>query len=198
MRTTRVIAASLVLAVCVGCSSDDDAAAPSTSAASDLSFEAPEAAAVTQLDQPDPGGARVVLGSLLDVELTVTACELDPSAMPDGEIPAERLVLRAEGEGPAGTPIVLDALRLASQAASPTITDTVRVTEGPADAPSRVLEAQRFEVGGLVTDPRDPAADAPLLTVDGGRIAAHGVFAPPGAFAADGGLVEGLVAATCG
>ena len=51
--------------------------------------------------------------------------------------------------------IPLSVRRYRSQGASPTITDTIRVTQGPVDTPTAVHEAQRFEVDGLVTDPRD-------------------------------------------
>ena len=79
----------------------------------------------------------------------------------------------------------------------PTITDTVRVVQGPADAPTSVLEAQRFEVDGLVTDPREPEASAPLLRITEAGIEATALFAVPGSFAEDGGLVEGAVSIAC-
>ena len=195
MRTLVALATSMVLLACSSGSGGSEAAPADSSPAQ--AYEEPEPAAVDEIGAVDPGTARVVLGSVLDATLQVTSCELDPGAEPQGEIPAERLVLRAEGQGSDGAPILLEVLRLASQGASSTITDTVLVTEGPEDAPTRILEAQRFEVGGLVTDPRDPVADEPLLRVTGQEVAAAGVFAPPGAFAVDGGLVEGLVAASC-
>lgn len=198
MRMVWAIAAVLVLAGCSGGDGDGSSSAgPTSSTSPAVSFEAPEAAAVPDLPPAAAGRARVVLGSSLDVELTVERCRIDLGARPQGQVPAERVSVRASGEAGDGTPVVLEVLRLASAGASPTITDTVRVTEGPADAPTRALEAQRFEVGGLVTDPRDPAADDPLLVAAGNSIEATGVFAPPGAFAADGGLVAGVLSVAC-
>ena len=198
MRTVWAIAGVLVLAGCTaGSGNGSDGPASSTSTSPDVSFEAPQPAVVDDLGAPEPGRARAVLGSVLDVELTVEGCRIDLGAMPDGQVPAERIRVQAAGKRSDGTPVTLEVLRLASAGASPTITDTVRVTEGASDAPDRVLEAQRFEVGGLVTDPRDPEADEPLLVTSGPNVDASGVFAPPGAFAADGGLVAGLVSISC-
>jgi hypothetical protein len=197
MRTVWAIAGVLVLAGCGG-GGDPSSSAGTSSTSPDLAFEAPQPASVAALDTPTPGMARAVLGAVVDIELEVEGCEVDLDALPDGEVPAERIRVLATGEATDGAPVKLEVLRLASAGASATITDTVRVTEGPDDAPTRVLEAQRFEVKGLVTDPRDPDASGPLLTTTGGSvIEASGVFAPPGAFAADGGLVAGLVAIAC-
>ena len=197
MRTVWVIAGVLALAACGGGDGGGPDASTSSSTSPELSLEAPEPVSVRELDEPAPGRARAVLGSGLDVELVVERCRVDLEALPDGQVPAERISVRATGEAGDGVPVTLEALRLASAGASPTITDTVRVTEGPVDAPTRVLEAQRFEVAGLVTDPRDPDASGPLLTTEGRAVEASGVFAPPGAFAADGGLVAGLVSISC-
>jgi hypothetical protein len=198
MRRVWAIAGVLAIAGCSG----GDGAGPSASSTSSstspsLSFDEPQPVVVAELDPPAAGRARVVLGSALDVELAVQRCRVDLGALPEGEVPAERVSVVATGEATDGTSVTLELLRLASAGAAATITDTVRVTEGPADAPTRVLEAQRFEVRGVVTDPRDPEASGPLLTASGPTVEASGVFAPPGAFAADGGLVAGLVAVTC-
>jgi hypothetical protein len=157
---------------------------------------APEQLAVTDLGRPADGQARLALGGRFDVTLDVTTCTRDLDAAPDGEVPSEQVVVEATGEVD-GVPLSLSVRRYRSQGASPTTTDTVRVTHGPPDAPTAVLEAQRFEVDGLVTDPRDPDADDPLLRVTDAGIAAEGMFAPPGAFADDGGLVEGAVSVGC-
>ena len=194
MRIVLAVALALLPTGCTGGSGDagsDDAPTTTADAAQ------PEPAAVPTLDAPADGRARLVIGSSLDVTLAVERCHRDLAAEPDGEVPSEQVTVVARGTGPGGEPVMVDVRRFRSQGASPTITDTVRVVEGPEDAPRRVLEAQRFEVDGLVTDPRDPAADDPLLRVTDREVHASGVFAPPGAFADDGGLVGGVLAISC-
>ena len=194
MRIVLAVALALVPLGCTGGSGDDE---PDGGSATSAPAIEPEPAAVPDGDAPADGRARLVLGSSLDLTLVVERCHRDLAAQPDGEVPSEQVTVVARGTGPGGEPVMVDVRRFRSQGASPTITDTVRVVEGPEDAPRRVLEAQRFEVDGLVTDPRDPDADDPLLRVTDREVHARGVFAPPGAFADDGGLVEGVLAISC-
>lgn len=179
-----------------GCSGDDgpgDQAAASTTVPPANEVE-PLAGPVVA---PPEGKARVALGSSFDLVLTVTTCRRDPAAVPVDEVPAERLSIVASGERSDGTEVVLDLRRFASAGAAPTITDTITLIEGPESSPDRVLVAQRFEVGGVVTDLRDPDADDPLLRVTERTVEASGVFAPPGGSIGNSGLVAGAVAATC-
>ena len=196
MRMVLAVALALLTAGCTGGSGDTDTDSDADDSPATTAAE-PEPAAVADLDPPADGRARLVIGSSLDLTLVVERCHRDLAAEPDGEVPSEQVTVVARGTGPDGEPVMVDVRRFRSQGASPTITDTVRVVEGPEDAPRRVLEAQRFEVDGLVTDPRDPAADDPLLRVTDREVHASGVFAPPGAFADDGGLVAGELAISC-
>lgn len=195
-----VVAALLVGVIAAGCSSsgDDDGVGASSGATSTepVVVVGPEPLTAT-VDPPTDGMARVVMGAALDVTLEVETCERDPGATPDGEVPAERITVVARGASADGTPVVLDMRRFVSQGAAPTITDTVTVLEGTEDSPERVLQAQRFEVGGTVTDLRDPDADDSLVRVTDAAVTATGVYAPPGGVAGDAGLVEGAVAVTC-
>ena len=186
------LSAALVLGACGGGGGGGDA----TTTAPPAPDTSPEAAAVTALPPPPAGQARVVLGSALDATLDVETCTLALDARPDGEVPSEQVVVEASGEADS-EPVSLSVRRYRSPGASPTITDTIRVTRGPADAPTSVLEAQRFEVDGVVTDPRQPDADDPLLRIADDAITARARFAAPGSFAEDGGLVEGVVAVSC-
>ena len=193
----RMVLAVTLAVLSIGCTGGPDDADTDDASATTAPPAGPEPAAVPELDTPSEGRARLVIGASLDVTLVVERCHRDLAAEPDGEVPSEQVTVVARGTGPGGEPVMVDVRRFRSQGASPTITDTVRFVEGPEDAPRRVLEAQRFEVDGLVTDPRDPDADDPLLRVTDREVRASGVFAPPGAFADDGGLVAGVLAITC-
>lgn len=191
-----VLAGGMLVA---GCGDDDGGSAASTTApgVTDVAPDGPEALASADVDAPAAGEVRVVLGRSVDTVLTVSSCTLDPGAEPDGEIPAELVALRASGTTDDGSPVNLDLRRFRSAGASTTITDTVTVAVGDPEGPDLALVAQRFEVDGVVTDGRDPDADDPLVRTSGETVEARGVFAPPGAFVDDGGLVEGLVVARC-
>lgn len=177
------------------CSSEDGGSTASTTTTA--AAVAAEPLATTDLGSPVAGTARVVLGSSLDVTLEIAECRLDLDAQPAGQVPAELVGIEATGATADGTPVLLDVKRFRSAGAATTITDTVTVLEGTEESPVRVVVAQRFEVGGQVTDGRDPDADDPLLRVTQAAITATGVFAPPGAFAGDAGAVEGAVAIAC-
>lgn len=201
------LALALALAGCSG-SGDTGSEDVGSDGTGDGSAEGPdgvttdEPAGVEALPSAEPEPptdmeARVVLGAELDVALTVQACERNLGARPDGQVPAEQVAITATGARDDGTPVLLDVRRFVSAGAAPTITDTVTVLVGTEEAPERVLVAQRFEVGGLVTDLRDPDADDPLLRVGEQAVEARAVFAPPGAAAGDDGLADGIVLISC-
>lgn len=188
----------MLLAACSGGSGDDAASdQPAPTEATVEATVAPPPVPTEQLPVPEAGRARVVLGPTLDTTLAVEECVRDPGAVPEGQVPAEQLVVVARGTRSDGVAVSLDVRRFQSAGAASTITDTVTVVEGTDDAPERVSVAQRFEVGGQVTDPRDPDADDPLLLVREESITASGIFAPPGAFADDGDLLAGRIAISC-
>lgn len=197
MRTAWALIPAVLLAACSGGSGDAASDQPSATGPPVEATAAPPSVPTEPLPRPDPGRARVVLGATIDTTLAVEECDRDPGAVPDGQVPAEQLVVVARGTRPDGVPVELDVRRFQSAGAASTITDTITVVEGPADAPERVSVAQRFEVGGQVTDPRDPEADDPLLLVREESITAAGIFAPPGAFADDGDLIAGRITISC-
>lgn len=192
-----LLSLAVVLGGVAGCSGDDGPdspdSGPSTSTSPDTAVQPIGAAPAV----PEPGTLSLVIGTDLRAELTIDACTVDAGAEPTGEVPAELVAVRASGTTAGGAPVNLDLRRFRSQGASATITDTVTVVVGDPEEPDVALVAQRFEVDGVVTDPRDPDADDPLVRVREGQIEAGGVFAPPGAFADDGGLVEGGLVARC-
>ncbi len=195
MRPALVIVMSMLLVA--GCGSDEDAGSGASSTTTTAAAPAPTLGPV-----PDIGtGPDAALLFLADVpgmiDLEITSCVIDLAAEPDGQVPAELLGVSAIGETEDGTTVNLDVRRFRSVGASPTITDTVTIAFGDPETPERVLVAQRFEVDGLVSDIRDPDADAPLLVVGPGGFEGRGLFAAPGADVEDGGAVEGVVRGTC-
>ena len=63
---------------------------------------------------------------------------------------------------------------------------------------ARILQVQRFEVAGEVTDLRDPDARGTLLRVRPDGLSATGIAGPPGTSAPEGpGLVGLALDATC-
>lgn len=177
-----------------GADSGDDAAAISTTTNASID---PAPLTVGELGSPTAGSALVAIGSDGPFTLEVTSCAIDLSAEPEAEVPSTLVAIQASGATADGTPLLLDVKRFRSAGAATTITDTVTLLEGTEEAPVRALVAQRFEVGGQVTDGRDPDADDPLLRIAGGVVSADGVFAPPGAFAGEPGAVIGAIAAAC-
>jgi hypothetical protein len=87
-----------------------------------------------------------------------------------------RTLYKLSGEGEArGAPFAVEVLRFQTEGAEMTFTDTIDYSDN-----ARIFRAQRFEVGGTVTDPLDPTASTPLLQAQDGRLTAAGVFGPPG------------------
>lgn len=199
MRTVSVVlvVAALVVAGC----SDDGGDVGDDAATTSAPVPVPATGAVEQISEeptaePAPGRAVVVLGTSVVAELETTTCTIESTAA-DGDGATALVTIDAAGEDESGAEVNLAVRRFRSEAVTDTITDTVTVATGDVDAPDLALVAQRFEVDGVVTDPRDADADDPLVRVVGDRVEVDGVFAPPGAFAVDGGLVRGVVRVTC-
>lgn len=186
-RRPLVVAALLVAAV-AGCSDDGgdgDALAPGTTGE------------VTTPTEPDPLppspagiGAVSVGGSTSSFEVTSCRLEPDPTA-PEGA----RALITVEGAGTTGSevPFTVEVQRFATSLNDVvTFTDTIAYSD-----PARILQAQRIEVAGQVTDLRDPDATSALLRPRDGGVAAVGLASAPGDDADDGGLVPFALDVTC-
>lgn len=198
----RTIAAFLLLVPCLltACGADDEGASPTDpplTTVDEGAADRVEQLADDEVADAAPGTVRAVLGQTLDATLEIRSCTIDPAAASEDGTPAELVVVDAAGTGEDGRAVELAIRRFRTVGVEATITDTITVVVGDPDSPEVAVVAQRFEVGGRVTDPRDPGQDDPLLTVTGDRIEAQGRFGPPGAFADDGGLLEGVVVARC-
>lgn len=191
-----LVTAVAVLSIAAACGGGDDEAATTTPF--DTSFgRGPEALAGEFDTDLEPGTARIAVGQTVDAVVTVTTCALHPGPSTTDASAPLTLVL-VEGSSEEGDRIGLEVRRNQTRTVSAeSLTDTVTVTVGPAAAPTEVLQAQRVEVNGAVTDGRDPEAAGPLLVVGTDTVEARGVFAPPGHFADDGGLQHGRVLVRC-
>ncbi|HEX4866982.1 MAG TPA: hypothetical protein VFV32_05090 [Acidimicrobiales bacterium] len=170
------------LVVLVGaCSSDggDDGAdlAPSGTGA----IAAP---AVPNVPPASAAGTGTIVVGPTTGTFEVTECRLDPDpSQPE----AARALLVAKG---AGTTARGDAYTVEVQRFATTLDDVVTYTDTIAytDA-ARILQAQRIEVGGQVTDLRDPDASSSLLRPRSGGVSGAGLAGAPGDGADDGGIV---------
>ncbi|MET0901938.1 MAG: hypothetical protein ABWZ52_01740 [Acidimicrobiales bacterium] len=179
-----VLLLALGLAACAG----DDGAADDDG--SDLGTTSSIAPPVT-LDVPEasaPGNGSVVIGGITS-PFDVTECTLEPVAEDAPEL------LRVTGAGTRGNgvPFSVEVLRTATQEADETFTDVITYMDT-----ARILQVQRSEVAGEVTDLKDPDARSTLLRVRPDGLSATGIAGPPGTSAPEGpGLVGLALDATC-
>jgi len=171
------IAAVLTLPACSDDGGSDDGA-PTTAA---------DRPAPTVPADVEPGEGFLVLGDRTFL-LAVRACALDPFTDPETGVTIE---LTLDADDNTGT--LIGVSRATVQGELATTTETVSVTE----VEGEVLEAQRFERDGVVSDLRDSDSAGPLLAVTGNLVRAGGVFGPPGSTAATPGLVDGSLIARC-
>lgn len=183
-RPRALLAALVVVAGCSGGGDDDDDGAS-------LGVTAPP----TEVTAPDvppasPTGTGVVVVGGTTSSFAVTECRLEPDAAASGTSTLVRVM--GEGTTGSGVPFQIEVQRFATSTAVQTFTDTVSYTDT-----ARILQLQRFEVAGEVTDLRDPDARGTLLRVRPDGLSATGVAGPPGAVAEDEGTVGLALDATC-
>jgi hypothetical protein len=92
-----------------------------------------------------------------------------------------------------GVPFAIDVVRSSTNTGTEAFTDLITYSDT-----ARILQVQRSEVGGEVTDLRDPGARGTLLRVRPDGLSATGIAGPPGTSAPEGpGLVGLALDATC-
>lgn len=151
-------------------------------------------AAPTEVTAPDilpasPPGTGVVVVGGASSSFAVTECQLDGAAA------EASFLVRVSGEGTTGggVPFQVEAQRFTTGGEVETFTDTISYSDT-----ARILQVQRFEVSGEVTDLRDPDARGTLLRVRPDGVSAAGLAGPPGAVAGeDEGIVGFALDATC-
>lgn len=176
-----------VVLLATACSSDDGsgpAGEPAPAAAGAPSVPAVPAAG-------EPGTGTVVIGGTARA-FEVTGCALEPDP---AEPEAARALLAVTGAGTTGRgePFTIELQRFATTLGdATTYTDTITYED-----PARILQAQRIEVGGQVTDLRDPSASSALLRPRSDGISGAGLAGAPGDDADDEGVVGLALDATC-
>ncbi len=186
--TARALAVLSGLALVASCSGggdgDDDGASLGDTVA-------PTPVTAPDVPGPSPAGTGVVVVGGSSSSFAVTECRLAPAA---GEGAASTLLLLVgAGTTGGGVPFEVEVERFATSTAVDTFTDTVSYSDT-----ARILQIQRFEVQGEVTDLRDPDARGTLVRVRPDGLAATGIAGPPGAVAGeDEGIVGLAIDATC-
>jgi hypothetical protein len=137
----------------------------------------------------DAGTGTVVVGGSSS-EFSVTECELAPADPTSPDL----LLLTGAGTTQNGVPFQIEVKRFAADSAvAETFTDTISYSDT-----ARILQVQRFEVNGEVSDLRDPEARSTLIRVRPDGVSAAGLAGPPGTGAE---FTEGIVGfaldATC-
>ena len=179
----------VVLVVAVGmvaaCSGDDGTdGGPALGTTSSI---AP--AVAPSVPDESPAGTGVVLIGELAASFEVTACDLSVESTGGGQL----LHLTGAGTRGNGVPFTVEVVRSATDEAAEAFTDLITYADT-----ARILQVQRSEVGGEVSDLRDPGARGTLLRVRPDGISATGIAGPPGTSAPKGpGLVGLALDATC-
>ena len=186
-RLVPLLVLGLSVAVLAACSDDGggDGAASGTTAAVGTPT-------VPDIPDPSPPGSGVVVVGATASRIAVTRCVLEPDASaPEGA----RALLVAAGEGTtaSGVRFTIEVQRFATGVGDAvTFTDTVAYTDS-----ARILQAQRIEVGGQVTDLRDPDATSALLRPRADGVGGAGLAGAPGDDADDEGRIGIALDLTC-
>ncbi len=186
-RSLRAPLAVLALAACSdGDSGDDDDGAGLGTTSSIGAPSAPD------IPPASPAGTGVVVigerGS--GSSFAVTDCSLEP-AQPDADA---GVLLQVAGAGTTGrgVPFQVEVVRSATSGEAETFTDLITYSDT-----ARILQVQRFETAGEVSDLRDPDARGTLLRTRAGGLSAVGIAGPPGTDVDGPGLVGFALDLTC-
>lgn len=183
-RTLLVATLVAVVGACSGGRNDEGATLGSTA-----ELTAPTAPPVPVAS---PAGTGVVVIGGTTSSFAVTACRLEPD--PAAPLGARAIVeLAGAGTSGSGVSFTVEVQRFATGTDVVTYTDTVTYADS-----GRILQAQRIEVNGQVTDLRDEGATTPLLRTRADGMSAVGLAGPPGEAAGGEGLVGFALDATCG
>jgi hypothetical protein len=179
---------SAALVVAAACSSggggaDDDGATLGSTAA-------PTEITAPDVPSESPSGTGVVVVGRGTSSFAVTGCQLESEAATDGT--TTLVLVTGEGTTAGGIPFEVQVQRTSTSTAVETFTDTVTYTDT-----ARILQVQRFEVGGEISDLRQPDTRSTLLRVRPGGVSASGLAGPPGSEAGDDGIVGLAIDATC-
>lgn len=185
-RCVRLVVVGVAAAGLVACSNGGDSGGATLG-----STAAPTVATVPELPAPSAAGTGVIVVGGTTSSFAVTSCRLEPDpAEPEGA----RTLVAVAGAGTTGSGVAftVELQRFATGVGVVTYTDTVTYSDA-----GRILQAQRIEVNGQVTDLRDPKVASALVRPRSGGVAASGLASAPGDGADDGGLIGVALDATC-
>jgi len=184
----RLGAIALGVAILAGCSSSSEPADDGASLGQTLPTTE---VTVPEVPAPSPPRTGVVVVGASVSSFAVTACELEPGAVVDGT--TTLLLVTGEGTTAGGIPFKVEVRRSSVATAVETFTDSVTYTDT-----ARILQLQRLEVNGEVSDLRDPRATGTLLRTRPTGVAAVGRAGPPGSVVGeDEGIVGLAIDASC-
>jgi hypothetical protein len=188
MRRRALLAVALAGLLAAACSGGDDA--DDDGASLGVTVAPTEVTAPPVPAESPPGtGVVVVGGSTSSFAVTECRLEADPSE-PEG---AQTLVLiTGSGTTAGGVGFDVEILRFATGTDVKTFTDTISYTDT-----AKILQAQRIEVGGQVSDPRDPDEVARMIRTRDAGVSANGLAGPPGGGPDTDGTVGFAIDATC-
>jgi hypothetical protein len=185
----RDLLAAVVTAVALAACSGGDGGDGSSDGSADSAPTAPSG--IPTVPAPSAAGQGAIVVGGTTSSFAVTSCRLEPDpAQPEGA----RALVELDGAGTtaAGVPFTVEVQRFATGTEVITYTDTVTYTDA-----GRILQAQRIEVGGQVSDLRDPKASSALLRLRSGGLSAAGRAGGPGDGPDDDGIIGIALDATC-
>lgn len=190
---TRVLRLAVIALLVGACSGADDAGDVTGDVTGEVAPPSSAVAPPTAPTPPDPtapGTGVVVIGGATS-PFDVTSCRLEPDP---ADPPGARTMVAVTGSGTseAGVAFTVEVQRFATGTDVQTFTDTVTYRDT-----ARILQAQRIEVAGQVTDLRDPDATSALLRIRPDGVSLSGLASGPGDGSDDGGLIALALTATC-
>ncbi len=180
--------AVLVALLLAACSGGGDGGDDGSELGSTSSIAPPS---VPEIPAPSPAGTGVVVIGAAGTpsSFAVTSCSLEAE---DGAGTGELVRVTGEGTSSSDVPFRVEVVRTATAGAAETFTDLITYADT-----ARILQVQRFEATGEVSDLRDPDARGTLLRTRPDGLSAVGIAGPPGTGDKGPGLVGLALDVSC-
>jgi hypothetical protein len=184
----RSLACAALVAIALASCSDDGGGDDGAGLGTTSSIGAPSPPSIPPASPAGTG--VVVIGERGTASsFSVTECTLEPvDDAPVGQL----LHVTGAGTTASGVPFEVEVVRSNTSGAAETFTDLITYADT-----ARILQVQRFETAGEVSDLRDPDARGTLLRTREGGLSAVGIAGPPGTDVEGPGLVGFALDVTC-